>query len=89
MRVATDRTPAIRRTRRYTGPGVFAWFPIEYITEELAAETLKALPMREGRERVVGLYLVYADRDMAGPGVQRLAQIIRERTTAECRIRGD
>jgi hypothetical protein len=41
--------------------------------------------MREGGERVAPLYLVYADRDQAGPGVLRLAQIIHERTQAECR----
>jgi hypothetical protein len=30
------------------------------------------------------LYLMYADRDDAGPGVRRLAEIIREDTAAEC-----
>ena len=64
----------------------FAWFPVEHIRDELAAGTLKALPMREGKERVVPLYLVYADRDHAGPGVLRLAEIIHERTAKECKV---
>jgi hypothetical protein len=39
---------------------------------------LKALPLREGSERWADLYLVHADRDYAGPGALRLAQIIRD-----------
>ena len=31
------------------------------------------------------LYLVYADREQAGPGVLRLAQILRERTRDACK----
>ena len=62
----------------------YAWFPEEKILEELAAGTLKPLPMREGGERYGQLYLVFADRDAAGPGALRLAQIIRERTAAAC-----
>ena len=37
--------------------------------EELAAKALVPLPLREGRDRYVELYLVYANRDSAGPGV--------------------
>lgn len=62
----------------------FAWFPLEYIQQELTAGVLEPLPLREGKERVVPLYLVYADREQAGPGVLRLAQIIHEHATAEC-----
>ena len=56
----------------------FAWFPEEKIRNELAQGTLKPLPMREGGVRHVEMYLMFADRDAAGPGVLRLAQIIRE-----------
>ena len=62
----------------------YAWFPEEKILEELTAGTLKPLPMRDGGERYGQLYLVFADRDAAGPGALRLAQIIRERTAATC-----
>ena len=62
----------------------FAWFPEEKILEELTAGTLKPLPMRDGGERYGQLYLVFADRDAAGPGTLRLAEIIRERTAATC-----
>ena len=62
----------------------YAWLPEYKIRDELAAGTLRALPLREGGERFVELYLVHADRDAAGPGTQRLAQIIREATSVEC-----
>ena len=62
----------------------FAWLPEEHIKEELAAGILKPLPLKEGRERLVQLYLVLADPDFAGPGVRRLAEIIREETAREC-----
>jgi len=55
----------------------FAWLPSEHIRAELAAGLLKPLPLRDGGERSVALYLVLADPDFAGPGVRRLAAIIR------------
>jgi DNA-binding transcriptional LysR family regulator len=62
----------------------FAWFPEEQIREELANGTLKPLPLREGRERFAQLYLVFAEPEDAGPGMLRLAQLLREAVTAEC-----
>lgn len=61
----------------------FAWFPQERIRDELAAGLLKPLPLK-GVERRVPLYLVMADPDFAGPGVTRLAEIIRLETQGEC-----
>jgi len=63
----------------------FAWYPEESIREELDSGRLKPLPLREGRERFATLYLIYADREAAGPGVRRLAEIIGEAVKAECR----
>ncbi len=62
----------------------YAWMPEEKIRDELAQGTLKPLPLREGGERYAELYLIFADRDAAGPGTLRLAQIIRELVQAEC-----
>ena len=62
----------------------YAWLPEYKIRDELMAGTLRALPLREGGERFAELYLIYADRDAAGPGTLRLAEIIRESTSAEC-----
>lgn len=62
----------------------FAWLPLEHIHRELESGALKRLPLREGRERQVQLYLILADPDFAGPGVRRLAGIIREETAVEC-----
>lgn len=55
----------------------FAWLPEEHIREELRTGLLKPLNLREGSVREVPLYLVIANPDFAGPGVQRLAEIIR------------
>lgn len=55
----------------------FAWYPHEMIRDELASGSLKPLPLREGAERYAELYLIFADRDTAGPGTRRLAEIIR------------
>ena len=63
----------------------YAWLPEYKIRDELAAGTLKPLLLREGGERYVELYLVFADRDAAGPGTLRLAEIIRESVAVECR----
>src|SRR5512135_415907 len=62
----------------------FGWYAEDRIRGELAAGTLKPLPMREGGERYIDLYLVHADRDNAGPATLRLAQIIREHTAQAC-----
>ncbi len=62
----------------------FAWFPEDKIRAELREGSLKPLPMKEGGERYAELYLVLADRDAAGPGVLRLAEIIREEVARAC-----
>jgi DNA-binding transcriptional LysR family regulator len=63
----------------------FAWFPEETVRGELQRGELKPLPLREGGERWGELYLVFADRDYAGPGARRLAEIIREHVAGTCR----
>lgn len=60
----------------------YAWYAEEDIRAELAAGQLKALPLREGAERLAQLYLVHADRDYAGRDEVRLGEIIRERVAA-------
>lgn len=56
----------------------FAWLPQDKIRTEIEDGSLKILPLRGGRQRTVQLYLIFADRDAAGPGVLRLAEIVRE-----------
>ena len=63
----------------------FAWFPEEMVRDELERGLLKQLPLREGGERWDNLYLVFADRDYAGPGALRLAEIIRKQVAEQCR----
>jgi DNA-binding transcriptional LysR family regulator len=62
----------------------YARLPEDKIREELRRESLKPLPMRDGGTTEAVLYLVYADREDAGPGVRRLAEILRAETTSAC-----
>jgi DNA-binding transcriptional LysR family regulator len=62
----------------------YGWYPEERIRGELKAGTLKPLPLRDGADRMGQLYLVYADRENAGPGTLRLAEIIHEMVKGEC-----
>jgi DNA-binding transcriptional LysR family regulator len=55
----------------------FAWFPEEKIRDEVAAGLLKPLPLADGGERFAEVYIVFRDRESAGPGTMRLAGIIR------------
>jgi DNA-binding transcriptional LysR family regulator len=56
----------------------FAWLPQDKIRGELDDGALRVLPLRGGSARFVQLYLVITDREVAGPGVLRLAEIIRK-----------
>lgn len=62
----------------------YGWYPEYRIRDDIAAGRLKPLPLREGGENLAMLYLVFADRDAAGPGLLRLAAIIREQADAAC-----
>jgi DNA-binding transcriptional LysR family regulator len=95
-----DSSPSMEAPQRWTVSNMstsigaacrgygFAWFPEDKIRAELREGSLKALPMKEGGERYAELYLVLADRDAAGPGVRRLAEIIREEVARNCAERG-
>lgn len=54
----------------------FAWLPLEHIRKELEAGVLRPLPLAEGGSRREELYLVFADRDSAGPATQALARAL-------------
>jgi DNA-binding transcriptional LysR family regulator len=64
----------------------YAWFPEDAIRSELKLGTLRPLPLESGSEKLATLYLVYADRDTAGPGTRRLAEIIRDQVKEACRV---
>jgi DNA-binding transcriptional LysR family regulator len=66
----------------------YGWYPEERIRGELHAGTLKPLPLRDGADRLGQFYLVYADRENAGPGTLRLAEIIHEMVKSECAREG-
>lgn len=66
----------------------FAWLPEEKIREELASGLLKPLPLETGQERFGTLYLIFANRDYAGPGMLRLVELLRETVAQECTAHG-
>lgn len=78
----TNMTTSIGAACRGHG---FAWFPEEKIRSELAEGVLKPLPLRDGGERTLQMYLIFTDRDAAGPGTLRLAEIIRGEVGESCR----
>lgn len=65
----------------------FAWMPQDKIRHELATGALAPLPLEGAQERRVALYLIYADRDSAGPGLQRLVELLRENVANACALR--
>jgi len=67
----------------------FAWFPEHTIQSELVSGQLKPLPLREGGERFGEMYLIFKDRDYAGPGALRLAEIIRDTLTQHSLTSGE
>jgi len=62
----------------------YAWYPEDSVRGELERGALKPLPLREGAMKAGTLYLVFADRDAAGPGTLRLAEVIRQGVAREC-----
>ena len=56
----------------------FAWFPEAIIRRELADGTLKPLPVVEGSERWVTLYLIFPDPQSIGPGARELSELLQE-----------
>jgi DNA-binding transcriptional LysR family regulator len=69
-----------------TGMG-YAWYPEDSVRGELERGALKPLPLREGAEKAGTIYLIFADREAAGPGTLRLAQLIRAGVERECKAR--
>ena len=66
-----------------TGMG-YAWYPEDSVRAEMERGALKPLPLREGAQKSGTLYLAFADREAAGPGTLRLAEIIRQGVAREC-----
>lgn len=62
----------------------YAWYAQDSVRGELERGALKPLPLREGAEKAGTIYLIFADREAAGPGALRLAQIIRQGVAREC-----
>lgn len=77
----TNKATAIHAVCQGMG---YAWYPADSVRRELERGELKPLPLREGGEKAGTLYLTFADRDAAGPGALRLAEIIRQGVAREC-----
>jgi DNA-binding transcriptional LysR family regulator len=58
----------------------FAWLPESHIQKELSDGLLKPIPLKEGGIREIPLYLMIANPEIAGSGVKRLVEIIKEAT---------
>lgn len=54
----------------------FAWLPKSRVAASLAADSLRELPLAQGSRRYTELYLVYADREAAGPAALQLGKLL-------------
>jgi DNA-binding transcriptional LysR family regulator len=61
----------------------FAWLPRHRVAELIARDELRPLPLAEGGVRHHELYLVFADRDDAGPAARALAECLRKTCPAD------
>lgn len=55
----------------------FGWLPEKEIEQQLSSNTLKPLPLKQGKNNPAILYLVYADTDQTGPATKQLAEILK------------
>ncbi len=62
----------------------FAWFAEHSIRDELDEGSLKPLVMREGAERFIEVYLIFADPDFPTRSAVRMAEILREDLNSLC-----
>lgn len=69
-------TTSLAAVRRGLG---YAWLPGGYLQDDLQNGTLKRLPVVQGGERKVALYLVFSEPDIAGPATKTLAGIVKTR----------
>ena len=56
----------------------YGWLPRHMICEELQRDTLKELPLREGKIYTTSLYLVYGNPQHIGPATRQLADILKQ-----------
>lgn len=54
----------------------FAWLPRDFVAQDLATGTLRALPLAQGGARTETLYLVYADPANAGQATRQLGEML-------------
>lgn len=55
----------------------FAWLPVHYVQGSIDSGDLKPLPLASDYQKQGTLYLVYANKDIAGPATELLADCIR------------
>lgn len=60
----------------------YGWIPDHLIKAELGDGRLKQLDLTEGGIRQLTLYLIYRDKEMAGPACRRLAEIFKQAAAA-------
>lgn len=71
----TNMSTAIRAIVKGLG---FAWIPKRHIESELKQGALQSLHMEQGGSRFVQLYLVYKDKDGAGPATRYLTDLLHD-----------
>lgn len=62
---------------------VFAFMPQNWVQQELERGELTQIQLEPGLVRLVQTYLVFADRDVAGPATRELAQLVIDQLAKE------
>lgn len=60
----------------------FAFLPDKWIKEELKNGSLRLIPLQEGYQRSLPLYLMFADKPNAGPATRALAELVQTKFRA-------
>lgn len=60
----------------------FAFLPDKWIKEELKSGSLRLIPLQEGYQRSLPLYLMFADKPNVGPATRALAELIQTKIPA-------
>ncbi|AZZ89835.1 LysR family transcriptional regulator [Hahella sp. KA22] len=71
----THMSTSVNMVKRGLG---FTWLPVSWVDADIQSGALRALPLQEGGDREVPLYLVYGDMDRQGPATLYLGnQLLR------------
>lgn len=77
----SNLSTAVAMVQRGVG---FAWLPMTRVGPLILSDELKVLPLEKGALRSMTLQMYYARGEQSGPGVMRLAELLKEFCVMQC-----